>query len=200
MKWNVFIEYQQTVHLRQKARGHLQLLQVDLEAGQWMLVKGWLLNKKEGGDSDKRNEEGNLVADRELGDAPKPKPRVSKRQKQNDEFQKQVINLLDQEDDDIDLYFQSLAKKLKRTLTEGEIDNVMDEINGVVSRHVRQARIKKRGGGSMLPCPPGQPQYQQVQVDQQQGQHPQQDVNMPLPPMLSLQQYSDDNNMTYAQL
>ena len=108
--------------------------------------------------------------------------------------------MLDQEDDDIDLYFQSVAKKLKRTLTEGEIDNVMDEINGVVSRHVRQARIKKEGGGSILPCPPGKPQYQQVHMSQQQGQHPQQDVNMSLPPMPTLQQYSYDNNMTYAQL
>ena len=97
------------------------------------------------------------------------------------------------------MYFQSLSKKLKRTLTEGAIDIVMDEINGVVSRHVRQARIKK-GGGSMLPCPPGQPQYQQVQAAQQQGQHHQQYVNMSLSPMPSLQQYSYDNNMTYAQL
>ena len=52
----------------------------------------------------------------------------------------------------------------------------------------------------MLPCLTGQSQYQQVQVAQQQGQHPQQDVNMCLPPMPSLQQYSYDNNMTYAQL
>ena len=66
--------------------------------------------------------------------------------------------MLDQEDDDIDLYFQSLSKNLKMTFTMGEIDIVMDEISGVVSRHVRQARIKK-GGGSMLPCPPRQPQY-----------------------------------------
>ena len=65
---------------------------------------------------------------------------------------------------------------------------------------VRQARIKKEGGGSMLPCPPSQPQYQQVQAAQQQGKHPQQDINMPLPPVPSLQQYSYDNNMTYAQL
>ena len=166
-----------------------------VDAGEGVVVK-----QERGDDSDKENEEGNLAADRELGDTPKLKPRVSKRQKQNDEFQKQVINLLDQEDDDIDLYFQSLAKKLKRTLTEGEIDIVMDEINGVVSRHVRQARIKKEGDGSMLPCPPGQPQYQQVQVAQQQSQHLQQDVNMPLPPMPSLQQYTYDNNMTCAQL
>ena len=103
-----------------------------VDAGEGMIVK-----QERGDDSDKENEEGNLAADRELGDTPKLKPRVSKRQKQNDEFQKQVINLLDQEDDDIDLYFQSVAKKLKRTLTEGEINNVMDEINGVVSRHVR---------------------------------------------------------------
>ena len=51
----------------------------------------------------------------------------------------------------------------------------------------------------MLPCLPGQPQYQQVQAAQQQGQHPQQDVSMPLPPMPSLQQYSYDN-MSHAQL
>ena len=105
-----------------------------------------IVKQERGDDSDKKNEEGNLAAGKELGDTPKSKPRVSKRQKQN-EFQKQVINLLDQEDDDIDLYFQSLAKKLKRTLTEGEIDNVMDEINGVVSRHVRQARIRQEGRG-----------------------------------------------------
>ena len=162
-----------------------------VDAGEGMIGK-----QERGDDSDKENEEGNLAANRKLGDTPKLKARVSKRQKQNDEFQKQVTNLLDQEDDDIDLYFQSVAKKL----TEGEIDNVMDEINGVVSRHARQARIKKEGGGSMPPCPPGKPQYQQVHVPQQQGQHPQQDVNMSLPPMPALQQYSYDNNMTYAQL
>ena len=77
---------------------------------------------------------------------------------------------------------------------------MMDEINGVVSRHVRQARIKKEGGGSMLPFPPGKPRYEQVHRSQQQGQHPQQDVNMSLPPMPALQQYSYDNNMTYVQL
>ena len=102
--------------------------------------EGVIVKQERGDDSDKENEEGNLATERELGDTPKPKPRIGKRQKQNDEFQKQVINLLDQEDDDIDLYFQSLSKKLKRTLTEGEIDNVMDEIKGVISRHVRQAR------------------------------------------------------------
>ena len=112
-----------------------------MDAGEGVIVK-----QERGDDSDKENEEGNFAVGRELGDTPKPKPRVSKRQKQNDEFQKQVINLLDQEDDDIDLYFQSVAKKLKRTMTEGEIDNVINEINGVVSRHVRQARIKKEGG------------------------------------------------------
>ena len=85
-----------------------------VDAGEGVVVK-----QERGDDSNKENEEGNLAVDRELGDTPKLKPRVSKRQKQNDEFQKQVINLLDQEDDDIDLHFQSLAKKLKRTLTEG---------------------------------------------------------------------------------
>ena len=107
--------------------------------------EGVVVKQESGEDSDKENKGGNLAAERELGDTPKPKARVSKRQKQNDEFQKQVINLLDQEDD-IDLYFQSLSKKLKRTLTEGEIDVVMDEISSLVSRHVRQARIKKRVG------------------------------------------------------
>ena len=156
--------------------------------------EGVVVKQERGDNSDKENDEGNFATQRELGDTPKPKPRVSKRQKQNDEFQKQIINLLDQEDDDVDLYFQSLSKKLKRTLTEGEIDNVMNEINGVVSRHVRQARIKKEGV-TLPPCQPGQPQYQQVQGVQQQVQH-----DMALPPMPSLQQYSYDNNMTYAQL
>ena len=45
-------------------------------AGEGMVVK-----QERGDDSDKENEEGNLAADRELGDTSKPKPRVSKRQK-----------------------------------------------------------------------------------------------------------------------
>ena len=69
-----------------------------VDAGEGVNVK-----QERGEDSDKENEGGNLANERELGETPKPKPRVSKRQKQNDEFQKQVINLLDQEDDDIDL-------------------------------------------------------------------------------------------------
>ena len=72
--------------------------------------EGVVVKQERGDDSDKGNEEGNLVDDRKFGDTPKLKPRVSKRQKQNDEFQKQVINLLDQEDDDTDSYFLSLAK------------------------------------------------------------------------------------------
>ena len=67
--------------------------------------EGVVVKQERGDDSDKENEEGNLATERELGDTPKLKPRVSKRQKQNDEFQKQIINLLDQEDDDVDLYF-----------------------------------------------------------------------------------------------
>ena len=46
-------------------------------AGEGMVVK----QERGGDDSDKENEEGNLAADRELGDTSKPKPRVSKRQK-----------------------------------------------------------------------------------------------------------------------
>ena len=65
--------------------------------------KGVVVKQERGDDSDKENEEGNLATERELGDTPKLKPRVSKRQKQNDEFQKQIINLLDQEDDEVDL-------------------------------------------------------------------------------------------------
>ena len=71
-----------------------------MDAGEGVVVK-----QEKAGDSDKENEGGNLATERELGDTLKPKPRVSKMQKQNDEFQNQVINLLDQEDDDIDLYF-----------------------------------------------------------------------------------------------
>ena len=71
-----------------------------VDAGEGLVVK-----QERGDDSDKENEEGNLATEREQGNTPKLKPRVCKRQKQNDEFQKQVINLLDQENDDIDFYF-----------------------------------------------------------------------------------------------
>ena len=71
---------------------------------------------------------------------------------------------------------------------------------GLLVDMLDRPELRKGGGGSMLPCPPGQPQYQQVHASQQQGQHPQQDVNISLPPMPTLQQYSYDNNMTYVQL
>ena len=53
--------------------------------------EGVVVKQERGDDSDKENEEGNMAPERELGDTPKLKPRVSKRQRQNDEFQKQVI-------------------------------------------------------------------------------------------------------------
>ena len=149
MKWNVFIGQQQTAA---KAKGKKTPAAAAGRPGDKAVDAGeeWLLNKKKVGDSDKENEGGNLATEMELGDTPKLKPRVSKRQKQNDEFQKQVINLLDQEDDDIDLCFSSLSKKLKRSQTEREIDVVIDKLSDLVSRHVRQARIKRVGEVSLL--------------------------------------------------
>ena len=66
-------------------------------------VDAVVVKKEKGDGSDKENEEGNLTPEKELGDTPRSKTRVSKRQKQSEKSQKQIKKLLDKDDDDIDV-------------------------------------------------------------------------------------------------
>ena len=47
---------------------------------------------------------------REIGDTPKPPARLSKKQKEAEHLQSQMVHMLNQEDDEIDLVFQAMSK------------------------------------------------------------------------------------------
>ena len=47
--------------------------------------------------------------------------------------------------DEIDLSFAALTKRIKRTLNEEEIEDLMDEINSIVTCHIKFSRSQKTG-------------------------------------------------------
>ena len=51
--------------------------------------------------------------------------------------------MLDKDDDEIDLVFQAWCKRIKRNLNDEETEDLMEELNATVTRHVRKARAKK---------------------------------------------------------
>lgn len=54
-----------------------------------------------------------------------------------------ISNLLSHEDDEIDLQFASMAKRMRKQLSSDDIEDCMDEMNAVVSRYLRVARARK---------------------------------------------------------
>ena len=52
-----------------------------------------------------------------------------------------MISMLGQ-DDEIDLVFHAMSKRIKTNLTDEETEDLMEELNSVVTKHVRQARAK----------------------------------------------------------
>ena len=79
---------------------------------------------------------------RELDDTPRPKVKQGKRRKENDEVQQRILNLIENptEEDEIDLAFASVSKCMKKSLNEEQQENLMDEINMLVSKHIKIAR------------------------------------------------------------
>ena len=79
----------------------------------------------------------------ELVDTPKPKKEPTKRARERDEVTAKVLNILEKDaddDDEISLALASIGKRIKKTLKEGQVDAVIDELNEVVGHHVRAAR------------------------------------------------------------
>ena len=50
--------------------------------------------------------------------------------------------MLDKDDDEIDLVFQAWCKRIKRNLNDEETEDLMEELNATVTKHVRKARAK----------------------------------------------------------
>ena len=92
----------------------------------------------------------------------------------------------EKEQDEIDLALSAIGIRLKKSLNEEEIENAMDEINGIVTRHIKNARAKRSG---IFRCSTSSDVVQQQQPVQQ----------MPAPPPLQsmgrvTHQYSYDEN------
>ena len=84
---------------------------------------------------------------RELDDTPKPKVKQGKWKKENDEMQQNILNLIENsnDEDEIDLAFAAISKCMKRSLNEEQQENFMDEINMLVSKHIKLARSGRMG-------------------------------------------------------
>ena len=103
----------------------------------------------------------------------------TKRARERDEVTAKVLNILEKdaadEDDEVSLALASIGKRIKKTLKDGQVDAVIDELNEVVGRHVRAAR----SGEVMAYQRPPSIQH----PPQQQQQQPPQPANFqPLPP------------------
>ena len=72
---------------------------------------------------------------------PKPESQTTKRAKDQADFQTKVMKLVDQEEDELSMTLSALGKKIKRNLTEDEIDELMDEIQMLVSRFIKSKKI-----------------------------------------------------------
>ena len=72
-----------------------------------------------------------------------PPPKLMKKSKEHD-FTKEVItNLLNNEDDEIDLSLQGVAKRMRKCLSNEQCDDCLMEIIEVVSCHIRASRMPK---------------------------------------------------------
>ena len=99
-----------------------------------------------GGDAVAENEGEGIVAEavilqedgqpvHELLDTPKPKKKGTKHARERDEVTAKVLNILEkdaEDDDEVSLALASIGKRIKKTLEEGQVDAVIDELNEVV--------------------------------------------------------------------
>ena len=89
---------------------------------------------------------------------------------EHDELTIKMLSMMEtepKEDDKIEMTVGSIAKHLKKGLQEDKTDAAVDELNGVVARHLRQSRERKAGykrpspvATATAPAPP--PTYMQL--------------------------------------
>ena len=144
----------------------------------------------------------------ELVDTPKPKKKPTKHACERDEVTAKVLNILEKDaddDDEVSLALASIGKRIKKTLKEGQVDAVIDELNEVVGHHVWAARTGVPKVYQRQPVVHQKPQIQGPAQQQQQQQHqqPQQGekYGMALPPLQRMDiAYDPMNNNTYHNL
>ena len=62
---------------------------------------------------------------------------------EREDVQKQLLSLMQQEDDYLDLTFQRMAKRIKDNLTPEQGDDLVDEMFLLVSKHIRESKKPK---------------------------------------------------------
>ena len=94
----------------------------------------------------------------ELSETEKPQPRVTKKHKQQDDFQAKMLQVLEQQinsevnDDEVDLAMMAMAKKIKLSLDPDDGAEVIDEMQQLLLRYIRS---KKQGNiQNVQPGPP----------------------------------------------
>ena len=66
-----------------------------------------------------------------------------KKCKEAEHPQSQMVNMLNQEDHEIDLVFQAMSKRIKKKLSDEEVEDLMEELSNTVTKHVKLACKKK---------------------------------------------------------
>ena len=82
---------------------------------------------------------------------PKPESQATKRAKDQVDFQTKIMKLVDQEEDELSMTLSALGKKIKRSLTEDVIDELMDKIQILMSWFIRSKKVNIHQ--PLHPCP-----------------------------------------------
>ena len=95
----------------------------------------------------------------EIGESKKPKVHVTKKREQQDEFQERMLQLVEgqvqvlDESDDIDLALQAVGKRMKRHLDTIQRDDMIDEMQQLVSHFIKASR-NNPGNSKAIPTMP----------------------------------------------
>ena len=112
-----------------------------------------------------------------------PQPKLTKKKQDQDDLARQFINILQNEDktEEDDMALGAIGIRIRKALNQEQQEDVMEEINMVVNRHIKNARASRPGIFSRAPT---------ATVTQHQmphHQHEQQHQGQTFPPMPSLQ-------------
>ena len=152
--------------------------------------------------------------------APKERPKkISKKQQVQNDLTEKILQLANKEEDQVDLELAAIGSKMKRKLTEDEIDELLDEINTVTRaffarkrRRTEVASVSVQDSASTstaarnvvsIPPPPLQRQPQIVQEEEvvESGDILFDMSGMQPMPQYNVQYVSDPNsNNTYMKL
>ena len=152
--------------------------------------------------------------------APKERPKkISKKQQVQNDLTEKILQLANKEEDQVDLELGAIGSKMKRKLTEDEIDELLDEINTVTRaffarkrRRTEVASVSVQDSASTstaarnvvsIPPPPLQRQPQIVQQEEvvESGDMLFDMSGMQPMPQYNVQYVSDPNsNNTYMKL